>query len=87
VLTLLRPTKHLGAQNYAVFSIVNGCQTTSSLVRAPEGLSEGDGGVIAAKSGLRNDIVRYNNSQNAVRIWTVRAADDIQEQLRRDLMK
>jgi len=33
--------------------------------------------VIAAKSGLRNDIVRYNNSQNAVRIWTVRAADDI----------
>lgn len=37
-----------------------------------------------AKATLRNEIVRYNNSQNAVKIWTVRAVDDIQNQLRRE---
>lgn len=62
------------------FSIVNGCQTTSSLVRAgADSSAKVLTRVIAAKQGLRNEIVRYNNSQNAVRIWTVRAADDIQE--------
>lgn len=67
------------------FSIVNGCQTTSSLVRADAKPSAKVlARVIAAKVGLKNEIVRYNNSQNAVRIWTVRAADDIQEQLRKE---
>jgi hypothetical protein len=70
------------------FSIVNGCQTTSSLVRAeasPEAkvLTR----VIAAKAALRNEIVRYNNSQNAIKIWTVRAADSLQQQLRTDFKK
>lgn len=66
------------------FSIVNGCQTTSSLVRAnAKPSAKVLTRVIAAKVGLKNEIVRYNNSQNAVRIWTVRAADDIQEQLRK----
>lgn len=65
------------------FSIVNGCQTTSSLVKADASSSAKVlARVIAAKTGLKNEIVRYNNSQNAVRIWTVRAVDDIQEQLR-----
>ena len=65
------------------FSIVNGCQTTSSLVRADAGpTAKVLARVIAAKSGLKNEIVRYNNSQNAVKIWTVRAADDVQQQLR-----
>jgi hypothetical protein len=67
------------------FSIVNGCQTTQSLVRADAASSAKVlARVIAAKQGLKNEIVRYNNSQNAVRIWTVRAADDIQEQLRKE---
>ena len=67
------------------FSIVNGCQTTSSLVRAGATASAKVlARVIAAKVGLKNEIVRYNNSQNAVKIWTVRAADDLQEQLRRE---
>lgn len=70
------------------FSIVNGCQTTSSLVRADaEDSAKVLARVIAAKVGLKNEIVRYNNSQNAVKIWTVRAADEIQEQLRKDLNK
>lgn len=69
------------------FSIVNGCQTTSSLVSAK---ASSDARVltrvIAAKAGLKSEIVRYNNSQNAVKIWAVRAADDIQEQLRREFL-
>jgi predicted transcriptional regulator len=67
------------------FSIVNGCQTTSSLVRA-EASAETKvlTRVIAAKAALRNEIVRYNNSQNAIKIWTVRAADTIQQQLRNE---
>jgi len=65
------------------FSIVNGCQTTSSLVQA-KATSKAKvlARVIAAKSSVRTDIVRYNNSQNAVRIWSVRSADPIQQQLR-----
>lgn len=70
------------------FSIVNGCQTTSSLVRADaKDSAKVLARVIAAKVGLKSEIVRYNNSQNAVKIWTVRAADEIQEQLRKDLQK
>ncbi|WP_175748496.1 AIPR family protein [Burkholderia pyrrocinia] len=66
------------------FSIVNGCQTTSSLVRAGASSSTKVlARVIAAKTGLKNEIVRYNNLQNAVKILTVRAVDDIQEDLRR----
>ncbi|WP_082524702.1 AIPR family protein [Pseudorhodoferax sp. Leaf274] len=70
------------------FSIVNGCQTTSSLVRADaKEKAKVLARVIAAKVGLKNEIVRYNNSQNAVKIWTVRAADEIQEQLRKEFQK
>jgi hypothetical protein len=65
------------------FSIVNGCQTTSSLVRAAASAeTKVLTRVIAAKAALRNEIVRYNNSQNAITIWTVRAADTLQQQLR-----
>lgn len=69
------------------FSIVNGCQTTSCLVNAG---SEGEKAkvlarVIAAKAGSKNDIVLYNNSQNAIKIWAVRAADDTQEILKKQL--
>lgn len=70
------------------FSIVNGCQTTSSLVQAK---AKPDAKVlariIAAKSTVKNEVVRYNNSQNAVRIWSVRSADNIQKTLRADFEK
>lgn len=66
------------------FSIVNGCQTTSSLVQADASAdAKVLARVIAAKQTIRTDIVRYNNSQNAVRIWSVRSADNIQKQLRK----
>jgi hypothetical protein len=70
------------------FSIVNGCQTTSSLTEA-----NADDSckvllrVIAAKDAVKNDVVRFNNSQNAIKIWTVRAVDGIQKRLRREFDK
>lgn len=68
------------------FSIVNGCQTTSSLTRAKADASAKVlARVIAAKVGLKDEIVRFNNSQNTVKIWTVRAVDDIQEHLRKQI--
>lgn len=69
------------------FSIVNGCQTTNSLVRAGSTSAKVLARVIAAKSSLRNDIVRFNNSQNAIKIWTVRAADKTQQGLQRQFKK
>lgn len=67
------------------FSIVNGCQTTSSLVHADASSSAKVlVRIIAAKQNIRTDIVRYNNSQNAVRIWSVRSADNIQKALRKE---
>lgn len=70
------------------FSIVNGCQTTSSLTKA-NAVAEAKvlARVISAKVGLKDEIVRFNNSQNTVKIWTVRAVDDIQEHLRKEIEK
>ncbi|UEP52081.1 AIPR family protein [Burkholderia ambifaria] len=68
------------------FSIVNGCQTTNALTQA--NASEDCKvlvRVIAAKEAVKNDVVRFNNSQNAIKIWTVRAVDGTQERLRREL--
>lgn len=77
--------KPFSTLNLKRFSIVNGCQTTSSLVQAK---ASPDAKVlvrvIAAKSSVRSDIVRYNNSQNAVKIWSVRSADLIQKTLRKE---
>lgn len=70
------------------FSIVNGCQTTVSLFRAG---SHKDIKVltrlVAANPLVIGDIVRYNNTQNAIKIWTVRAADKVQERLRASFKK
>lgn len=73
--------------NLRHFSIVNGCQTTASLSKAVE--SSVDAGqaqvlvrVVAAKPALLTDIVRYNNTQNPVKLSAVRLLDPIQEGLR-----
>lgn len=70
------------------FSIVNGCQTTSCLVQA-NAPSEAKVlvRVIAATPSTATDIVRFNNSQNAVKIWAVRSVDETQERLRSDFDK
>ena len=81
------PTK--GIQNSLTltrFSIVNGCQTTSALSQAnPSDDCKVLVRVIAAKEAVKNDVVRFNNSQNAIKIWTVRAVDSTQERLRKEI--
>jgi hypothetical protein len=65
------------------FSVVNGCQTTVCLCKA--GAQAGAkvlARVVAANPTVVSEIVRYNNTQNSIKIWTVRAADTIQEKLR-----
>ena len=69
------------------FSIVNGCQTTSCLVQAGATDAKILTRVIATNATLKNEIIRYNNSQNAVKIWAVRAADNTQKELREELEK
>jgi hypothetical protein len=69
------------------FSIVNGCQTTVSLSlaieRSPEaGKAQVLVRVVGAKKALLTDIVRYNNTQNPVKLAAVRLLDPIQEVLR-----
>ncbi len=69
------------------FSIVNGCQTTVSLCNAVA--NEPNAGnaqvmvrVVGAKKALVTDIVRFNNTQNPVKLSAVRLLDPIQEALR-----
>lgn len=69
------------------FSIVNGCQTTVSLTKAVESSEDAKKSqvlvrVVAAKKALLTDIVRYNNTQNPVKLSAVRLLDPIQEALR-----
>lgn len=69
------------------FSIVNGCQTTVSLSRAIDGNPDAGEAqvlvrVVGAKKALLTDIVRYNNTQNPVKLSAVRLLDPIQESLR-----
>lgn len=69
------------------FSVVNGCQTTVSLSRAIEALKEAGTAqvlvrVVGAKKALLTDIVRFNNTQNPVKLSAVRLLDPIQESLR-----
>lgn len=72
------------------FSIVNGCQTTVSLSKAIEksvaaAESEVLVRIVGARKALLSDIVRYNNTQNPVRLSAVRLLDPIQESLRSKL--
>ncbi|QVN05918.1 AIPR family protein [Pseudomonas rhodesiae] len=81
--------EEIAANKYTIrsFSIVNGCQTTVSLSKAIEnspnaGQSQVLVRVVAAKKALLTDIVRYNNTQNPVKLAAVRLLDPIQESLR-----
>ncbi len=72
------------------FSIVNGCQTTVSLCRAIErsekaGESQVLVRVVGARKALLTEIVRYNNTQNPVKLSAVRLLDPTQESLRQRL--
>lgn len=69
------------------FSVVNGCQTTVSLTKAIERSKDAENAqvlvrIVGAKKALLTDIVRYNNTQNPVKLSAVRLLDPIQESLR-----
>ncbi len=74
------------------FSVVNGCQTTVSLSRAVAKAAESGKAqvlvrIVGAKKALLTDIVRYNNTQNPVKLSAVRLLDPIQENLRNSFEK
>lgn len=78
-----------GQNKYSLkrFSIVNGCQTTVSLSRAIEKSKSASKAqvlvrIVGAKKALLTDIVRFNNTQNPVKLSAVRLLDPIQESLR-----
>ena len=69
-------------------SIVNGCQTTGSLVRyltsdatEVEVLVR----VLSPPEALIDDVIRFTNSQNQVKIWEIRSQDQIQRRLEQEL--
>lgn len=69
------------------FSVVNGCQTTVSVSRALLHSDESSKlqllvRVVGAKKALITDIVRFNNTQNPVKLAAVRLLDPVQESLR-----
>jgi hypothetical protein len=71
------------------FSIVNGCQTAVSLAQGPESnlanvvvLVR----LIAASSGIVDDIIRYTNSQNPIRTWDIASQDRTQRRLATEFM-
>ncbi|RLJ36843.1 AIPR family protein [Acidovorax sp. 106] len=81
--------ENVGGNKYLIrrFSVVNGCQTTVSLTRAIEkspdaGKAQVLARIVGAKKALLTDIVRYNNTQNPVKLAAVRLLDPIQESLR-----
>lgn len=73
------------------FSIVNGCQTTFAIVTVSrDGTSLDDVSVLARIIASKDEnivsrIILYNNSQNPIRIWELRANDPIQSRLKREL--
>jgi hypothetical protein len=71
------------------FSIVNGCQTTVSLALSQDKLDKVAVLVrfIAASSQIVDDLIRYTNSQNAIRTWDIASQDKTQRRLKTEFAK
>jgi hypothetical protein len=70
------------------FSIVNGCQTTVSIGKAsPSAAKEISvlGRFINSSEAITDNIIRYNNSQNPIRVWEFSSQDPIQKRLKKEL--
>lgn len=70
------------------FSIVNGCQTTVLIGKSDPTKAATVTvllRVVAAPPQLVDNIIRYTNSQNPIRLWEMSARDPEQQRLRRDL--
>jgi hypothetical protein len=69
------------------FSIVNGCQTTVSLHRKEKDVTDDVSvllRVIGPPEQAIDSIIRFNNSQNQIRIWDISTQDPTQRRLQRD---
>jgi hypothetical protein len=69
------------------FSIVNGCQTTVSLHRKEKDLTDDVSvllRVIGSPEQTIDSIIRFNNSQNQIRVWDISTQDPTQRRLQRE---
>jgi hypothetical protein len=70
------------------FSVVNGCQTTVSIANSPSKEAAGVSVLarfIAAPNTAIDDIIRFNNSQNPIRVWDLSSQVKLQKRLRKEL--
>lgn len=70
------------------FSIVNGCQTTVTIGNSPPSAIKGIrvlARFISAPEAAIDNIIRYTNSQNPIRIWDLSAQDKLQKRLKKEL--
>jgi AIPR protein len=68
------------------FSIINGCQTTVSLASTSSVLDQVDvlTRLINAPQEVVDDIIRFNNSQNPIKMWDIASQNKTQRRLRRE---
>jgi len=83
-----RYSEHKNRLRLENFSIVNGCQTTVTIanssaesVRAVRVLAR----FIAAPERAIDQIIRFTNSQNPIRLWDLSAQDKLQKRIKKDL--
>lgn len=72
------------------FSIINGCQTTVSIANAAEDGETLDGvsllaRIIVPDGAAVDDIIRFANSQNPIKAWSLRSRDLTQRRLASEL--
>lgn len=68
------------------FNIINGCQTTVSLARSDSELDAISvlARLIKAPRDIIDDIVKYNNSQNPIKVWDIASQNKTQRRLKVD---
>ena len=69
------------------FCIVNGCQTTRSLVEQRDKITSHVNvlvRVLAVSNAIIDDVIRYNNSQNPIRAWDLASQHKTQRRLKKD---
>ena len=72
------------------FSVVNGCQTTVSFTNSTVSAAKNArvlARFIAAPEKDIDSIIRFNNSQNPIRIWDLSSQDKLQKHLKKELAK
>jgi hypothetical protein len=77
-----------GSLRLTNFSIVNGCQTTVSIANSSAAAARKVrvlARFIAAPERAIDNIIRYTNSQNPIRLWDLSAQDKLQKRLKKEL--